>query len=185
MNRNTKTVTKNSTTVRKKRVYTEVVGLFLRVRMRDFCDGYTIFDIREGDHVITCTGNILVPKARMMVRVMGEWTDTAYGRQLQNCTLRELLADAKSIYEYLLKVPGVGPNIATAVSENIEMSLPDLIRQDDPVKTLIHKSFPPLSCLARLRICSLNNLSNILNCRGTYFDFFPLSNFFFFFTLTF
>ena len=140
MNRNTKTVTKNSTTVRKKRVYTEVVGLFLRVRMRDFCDGYTIFDIREGDHVITCTGNILVPKARMMVRVMGEWTDTAYGRQLQNCTLRELLADAKSIYEYLLKVPGVGPNIATAVSENIGMSLPDLIRQDDPVKTLMEKT---------------------------------------------
>lgn len=140
MNKTTSPSSSTGIAKKKKRIFSEITGIFLRVRMRDFQDGYTIFDIREGDHVVTCTGNILVPRARIMVRVLGEWVETPYGKQLQNCKVSELLADKNSIYEFLLRVPGVGPNIATMVSENLGMPLPDLLQQNDPVKTLMERT---------------------------------------------
>lgn len=130
----------NKATKKKKTQKDTITGIYLRTKMRNFEDGYTVFDIRCGDKVITCTGNIIPPKAKIMVTATGEWADSAYGKQLQRCTLREVLTDKDSFYEYLLRVPHVGPNIAKTVAEKLDVPIYDLLREENPVKVLMDKT---------------------------------------------
>lgn len=125
---------------KKKAQKATIIGLYLRTRMRNYEDGYTVFDVRCGDKVVTCTGNIIVPKAKIMVQATGEWVDSAYGKQLQRCTLKEVLTDKDSLYEYLLKVPKVGPNIAQTVSEKLDIPMSELLKNDDPAGLLMEKT---------------------------------------------
>lgn len=117
-----------------------IVGTYLRTKMRNFENGYAVFDIRVEDKVITCTGNIIPPRARVTVKVTGIWAETSYGKQLSKCTLREVLSDPTSIYEYVLQAPSVGKGIAKMVADNLDISLEELMKEEDPVKTLREKT---------------------------------------------
>lgn len=117
-----------------------IIGTYLRTKLHNFENGYTIFDVRVEDKVVTCTGSIIPPKARVAVRVTGVWTDTPYGRQLSKCVLREILSDPASIYEYVLQAPSVGKGIAGMVADGLDISLEELLNEEDPVKTLREKT---------------------------------------------
>lgn len=112
-------------------------GQYMRHRIRNFADGFTIFDVRVEDKIITCSGNIIIPKAHVMVEVTGTWVDSKYGKQLQNCTLKELLSDYDSKYEYLLKIPSIGQNIAAAVADGTTLSLDEIINLDSAKRYLM------------------------------------------------
>ena len=148
----------------KKNPRVEVIGTYLRSRMRNFQDGYTVFDIlTEEGSVLTCTGNTLLPNAKILIKVTGEWVNSSYGKQLQHCTIEELLSDKKSIEEYVKKVPYVGNALAEKIAENLTINLQDLPRQKDPIELLVRQTgIPEKTAQSVVRYISENQIKTAL-----------------------
>lgn len=112
--------------------YVTQSGQFIRVVMRDYQSGYTVFKILTEDNQMTCcTGNIVLPCNHMKVNVTGYWADTKYGRQLVDCTVEEVRTDKSGMLEYLCEIPGVGKTIASYLIETYGEQLYDIILRDN------------------------------------------------------
>lgn len=118
----------------KEKEHQEIIfGQFMKVRTMNFADGYTVFDIRTNGTdttppaYVTCTGRIVIPPGQVQVQVTGIPTDTKYGKQLKDCTIKEILADKVSIINYLSEIYGIGSKKAVAISDVIS-DLQDLTK---------------------------------------------------------
>jgi len=114
-------------------------GQFQRVIMRDYQSGYTVFVVLTSTGPVTCTGVIMLPKTDVKVEVTGVWHTPAsgrYGRQLAQCTVRELLSDTNSMREYLCTIPGLGVKTANELIEHFGDRLYSLALEDDAIRRI-------------------------------------------------
>ncbi len=114
-----------------------IVGQYVRTKMHDCQNGYTAFDVRTSDGVVSCTGKLLVPHVGATVKVTGNWTTTRFGKQLERCTVQEILADTESIYEYLIHIPTIGEETARTVADRLDEDLLSLATMEKAEQFLI------------------------------------------------
>lgn len=109
-----------------------ITGVYTRTKLRNFENGYTIFEVKTKDGPITCTGKIVPPHINATIKVTGEWTEhEKYGKQLVNCSLEEIVAGYDAVYDYLTRIPGIGPETADAVASHIEGDLLEIARKQN------------------------------------------------------
>jgi exodeoxyribonuclease V alpha subunit len=113
--------------------------------MRNFKDGYVVFDVRipateeTAMKVVTCTGCIMIPPNNCLIEVTGEFKKTKYGEQLQDCVIKEVLNNKESMYFYLLRMPHVGKQAAEAVSNAFD-NLDEILSFENPEQEIISRS---------------------------------------------
>jgi len=109
-----------------------ITGTYIRTRLHNFENGYTIFEVKTRDGPVTCTGKIVTPHINATVKVTGEWMEhEKYGKRLTNCSLVEIVAGYDAVYNYLTQVPGVGPETADAVASHINGDLLEIARKQN------------------------------------------------------
>lgn len=116
---------------------TNFTGLYLKQIKRDYKTGYTIFKVAVESDVITCRGIIIPPKNQVKVKIQGKkWIETAYGLELDGCTIQEYITDPPSILSYLLSIPGIGNATAENVCKNMGASVLQVASKPNPVEYL-------------------------------------------------
>lgn len=110
-----------------------ITGVFQRIRIQNLQNGYTVFDIRKSDGtLVTCSGCIIPPKSQIMLGVVGEWSNTPYGRQLSKCSIREIYTTEESFRDYLLHIKGIGPKLAEVVSQRVGQNFKQVMDSTEP-----------------------------------------------------
>ena len=95
-----------------------ITGNFIRKIHRDYQNGYTVFSVKTEKEIITCTGNIILPSVNMKIEVTGVWGDESkWGKQLTDCTIKEIFTDKIAMVEYLRNIPNVGLKTAQDLVE--------------------------------------------------------------------
>lgn len=114
-------------------------GQFQRVIMRDYQSGYTVFVVLTQTGPVTCTGVIMLPKSDVKVEVTGIWATPAsgrYGKQLTQCSVRELLSDTNSMREYLCTIPGLGVKTANELIDHFGEQLYRVALEDNAIRKI-------------------------------------------------
>lgn len=114
------------------------IGMYLGEKMRNLRTGYTIFKVRVDTEIIICAGKIIPPANQSKVEVSGKWVNSdAYGRQLSDCSVREIVSGSDALTRYLRDIPGIGDVTAAQVSKVITGNLLSITTtHDDPVEFL-------------------------------------------------
>lgn len=120
-----------------------ITGQYIRTKMHDYQNGYTVFDVRTSDGCVTCTGKMLLPHENATVKVTGTWTTGRFGTQLKNCKVDVILADVESVYQYLVKIPSIGSETARVVADKLEEDLMILATKPDAEDILVTKTGIP------------------------------------------
>lgn len=122
----------------RKNAQATISGTYIRTKMQDFKNGFAIFEIRTGESQLTCSGRILPPHPDASVIVNGSWyRHDTYGWQLKNCTLRETFTTPESVFDYLVKIPGIGDETALAIATKCDIDILSLSRSEDAVHLLM------------------------------------------------
>lgn len=118
------------------------IGVYLKHIMRNYRNGYTVFQLAVGNDIIICTGTIIPPKSQTKVEVTGKWVKTKYGLQLSECIIQEALTDPESLMEFLLSIPGIGSTIASQITDKVGSKLIDYVDLPNGVDLLANAGIP-------------------------------------------
>ena len=91
---------------------TKITGRYIGHIMRDFQTGYTVFRVNTDDGIVTCCGNVILPRNNIKIEVTGIWKTSRYGKQLTECHIEELLVDNEAMESYLQSIPKLGAAMA-------------------------------------------------------------------------
>lgn len=115
---------------------TTITGRCMNQIMRDLQTSYTVWRVKTETDIMVCSGHIIPPPQGTFIEVTGKLTDTKWGRQLTECTIREDYTDRESLRAYLMEVPGIGPSAADGLLNAFGGDLFDIALGDNGASNL-------------------------------------------------